>query len=172
MSNTKLQTASELLQFFYLLPASEQALMVDKLTMPQSPINAYQKFTETYLGTVIEVYRSQDLEKIYGGECWRGAFIRDDGKRILEGGFYNSSKECLEATQNLITWEIEQDEILTSFEKLIQQFKLKGYTQAGILNGLADALRGTLDKSDWQTEVLEVLEKATKLAKLPGRLLP
>ena len=71
-------------------------------------------------------------EKHSGGECWTSTYTNSDGERIDEVGFYRSTEECLEVTRFLITWEIEQKDMSNQFEKLIQQFESKGYTQAGI----------------------------------------
>lgn len=166
-----IKTASELLTFFYLLPKSEQEMIRDRLSSPLAQFDD-QRFSENYKGTVIDVYRSQESEKIHGGECWSSTYVRFDGVQIDELEWHKSPEKCLEVTRFGITWELEQDEIIKSFKKLMHQFKSKGFTDAGILSGLADALHESLDDAEWQREVAAVLEKAVKAAQLPERMLP
>lgn len=161
------KTASDLLMLFTQLPESEQALMLERLTASASEFDA-QKFTEVYKGVEIEVYRSQRNEKIHGRECWISTYTNIDGERKNEITFYESAQECLEATRFLITWEIEQKDMSDQFEKLIQQFESKGYTQAGIMSGLYDAL----DRSNWNSAALNTLDEVVKILQMPDRILP
>ena len=158
-------TASELLLLFHLLPESEKALMVERLTPPEFPFDDH-KFSENYLGFVIEIYRDEDDERINGPERWTGDYINPgDGRRLNTGGGYDSFEECLQATHDGITWEIEQDEICGAFQKPIEEFKGKGYTQSNILIGLSDALTLTLDDSDWKKDLIhQIQESITKAA--------
>ncbi len=162
------KTASDLLMLFYQLPESEQASMVERLTDPHSEFDD-QKFTETYKGFLIEVCRSQRNEKIHGRECWTSCYINFSGDRSDQGEIYATPEECLEATRESITWELQYDEMLNAFEELVQRFKAKNYSQANILDGLADALCSTLDDSDWKTELIRAVNKASQAARLPGR---
>ena len=162
------KTASDLLMLFYQLPESEQTLMVERLTDSQSEFND-QKFTETYKGFLIEVCRSQVDEKILGRECWTSDYINSSGLRSDQGEIYATPEECLKATRESITWEIQHDEMLNAFEELVEQFKAKSYSQANILDGLADALCSSLDDSDWKTELIQAVDKARQAARLPGR---
>lgn len=165
------KTASELLMLFTQLPESEQALMVERLTASPSVFDA-QKFTENYKGLVIEVYRSEINEKIFGPECWSSFYINSDGKQVDEPGFYRSSEECLKVTRDVVTWELEQAEMLDSLKTLIQQFRAKGITDGGILNALGFAIEDMFEKSDWRDKVTQALEQASTSAWEPGRTLP
>lgn len=126
--------------------------------------NKEEKFTEVYKGRLIEMACCQ--------EGWYASYIEPNGQKISEGFVYDTAEECLEAAQSAITWEIEQDEITGQFLELIDQFKAKNYTQAGIMHGLSEALADALDESDWKKQVVQALEKAAIAAKLPSRLAP
>ena len=157
-------TAADFLELFYNLPESERASVIKRIEASNSEFDD-QKFTETYKGIDIEVLRSEREEEIHGAICWVAAFIRGDGKRIIEGGVFTSFEEALEAVRAGITWEIEQDEISGSFEKAIKDFKEKGYTQSNILIGLGDALRATLPDSDWGNDLINQIEESIRGAK-------
>ena len=161
------KTVGDLLALFYQLPESEQTLMVERLTSASEFDD--QKFTETYKGFLIEVCRSQIDEKILGRECWTSDYINSSGHRSDQGEIYATSEECLEATRESITWEIQHDEMCKAFEELVEQFKAKNYSQANILDGLADALCTTLEASAWKTELIQAVDKARQAARLPGR---
>ena len=158
------ETASELLSLFYLLPESEQALTLERLTL-QIPFDDH-KFSENYLGFVIEIYRDKADERINGAERWGGDSINSEGERLYEGGGYHSFEECLEAVRAAIDWVIEQEEMIGSFEGAIKDFKEKGYTQSHILMALNKALKLTLDDSDWKKDLIhQIQESFTKAAK-------
>lgn len=164
------KTASELLMLFTQLPESEQALMLERLT--SQPEFDDQKFTEIYKGVEIEIYRSEVDEKHSGGKCWTSTYTNLEGDRIDEVGFYRSTEECLKVTRDVITWELEQAEMLGSFKELIQQFRAKGITGGGILNALGFAIEDMFEKSDWRDKITQALEQASTSAWEPGRTLP
>ena len=165
------KTAADFLEFFYDLPKSERDSVIKRIEASNSEFDD-QNLTETYKGIFIEVFRCEMEEKIHGPERWTAVFVRDDGQRILEGGIYTSSEDALKATRFLLDWELDQDKICNSFEKVIEEFKHQGQTQAGILSGLSDAINHTLDASNWKNALIDHLEEATRAATLPGRLLP
>ena len=159
-------TASELLLLFHLLPESEKALMVERLTPPEFPFDDH-KFSENYLGFTIEIYRDEDDERINGAESWAGDSINSEGKRLHEGGGYQSFEDCLEAVHASVTWAVEHEEISGSFGRAIEQFKEKCYTESNILIGLSEALKLTLDDSDWKKDLIYQIEKSINRAAKP-----
>lgn len=165
------KTASELMLLFTQLPESEQALMLERLTASPSVFDD-QRFTENYKGLVIEVYRSEIIEKISGPERWTSFYINSDGEQIHDPGVYRSSEECLKIARDVVTWELEQAEMLDSLKTLIQQFRAKGITDGGILNALGFAIEDMFEKSDWRDKVTQALEQASTSAWEPGRTLP
>lgn len=158
------QTAEDLLPLLNQLPEHEKVALLQRLTF-SVPLTVNEgKYTEIYKGRLIEVYQSK--------QGWVSCYSSSDGQKVNEGFVYDTAEECLETTHTVITWEVEQDEIVDSFKKLIQQFRAKDYTQAGILYGLNLALDETLDNTDWQKELHFALEKAIRSVTLPWRLLP
>ncbi len=165
------KTASDLLMLFTQLPESEQALMLERLTASQSEFDD-QRFSETYKGVVIEVYRREINEKISGPECWTSFHINSDGEQVHDPGFYRSSEECLKIARDVVTWELEQAEMLDSLKALIHHFRAKGITDGGILNAIGFAIEDMFAKSDSRDKAIRALEDASTSAWVPGRTLP
>lgn len=155
------QTADDILPLLNQLPEHEKVALLQRLTF-SVPLKLNEgKYTEIYKGRLIEVYQYK--------QGWVSCYSETDGRKVDQGDIHDTAEECLKATHIDITWEIDQDEIIDSFRKLMHRFKAKGFTEASILNGLSEALIGMFDKSTWQKKISDALVEGVRLAWLPGR---
>ena len=155
------QTADDILPLLNQLPESEKVALLQRLTF-SVPLTVNEgKYTEIYKGRLIEVSQSE--------QGWVSRYNLLNGQIVDNDGVFETAEECFKATHIDITWEIDQDEIIDSFRKLMHRFKAKGFTEASILNGLSEALIGMFDQSTWQKKISDALVEAVRLAWLPGR---